>query len=359
MLRAATVLSLLLALSPRAALAAGTPTGKVSLELVRGSGTEQCIAETALVEGVEARLARPVFSRDARAPLRIQLVFSRPSARSWVAEIALESATGAPLGKRRLVTAAAHCSSLDDSLELVIALLVDAPLSEAEAHGPPADLPPPSSPSPAAASSSPPASSPPSVASAASRPPPSLVHVPTTTYAPREPWRFESSLGGTLALGLLPAALFGVELGLAGKAPHGPELRLFGGAYEEREVHAGPDSGARLTFMHLGLEACPLEGWLGGLRWSACGGQSVGRLRVAAFGYDQSESASQLTFALLARGVVLVPIVGRFSARFAGRAELPLARSSFYYGARDGAEPEVFRLRPLAGVFEAGLVVTL
>jgi hypothetical protein len=127
-----------------------------------------------------------------------------------------------------------------------------------------------------------------------------------------------------------------------------------------RDAHAGPgEAGARFGLLVVGLDVCPLEGSAGGVRWSGCAGQALGRLRAAAFGYDQNSSESRLTFAVLVRGALSAPLTRRLSVRLSARAELPLSRPVFYYGSRENSERNVFEMSAVVAVFDAGLSIVL
>ncbi|HKO48659.1 MAG TPA: hypothetical protein VJV79_13100 [Polyangiaceae bacterium] len=287
---------------------------------------------------------------DSSAQLVIVLKLALHNRKRWSAELRLEDDTGINLGERTLTTSAQHCSALDDSLALIVALLVDAPLSDRERAR--------SLPLPAPKSE---AKTHGSANVAPERVQATRVDLPESTLAPRQPWRWETSVGATLAMGLLPGAAFGFELGVSGKPPRAPELRLFGGAYAPREAHAGPgDAGGRFAALFLGLELCPLEGQVRSLRWSTCAGQSVAWLRATAFGYDQNSSTDRLVYSLLARGALLLHLAGPVSARLTARAELPLARPVFVYGSGgENAESTVFEVNPLIAALEAGLSIAL
>jgi hypothetical protein len=344
-------LSACIALCTRVAFASDVPSQRavgVRLDVSRQPGTEQCLTTHALEQAVEARLQRPIFVSDSSAQLVIRLRLALRDKRQWNADLRLEDGAGVNLGERTLAARAEHCSALDDSLALIVALLVDAPLSAREQKLL--------------------AATPPGLESGAetatpvlpSSTKPTLIELPTSTLAPRQPWRWEASVGVSLGLGLLPGTALGFELGVSGKAPRAPELRLFGGAYAPREAHAGPDdAGARFAALFVGLEVCPLDGQLSNLRWSACAGQSVAWLHAAAFGYDQNSSTDRLIYSLLARAALGLPLSGPVSARLSARAELPLARPVFVYGTGRNDEGSVFEMNPLLVVFEAGLSVAL
>lgn len=344
-----------MALCARPALAAEPPTQPrvgVRLDVKREPGTEQCVSTSALEQAVEARLRRAVFVDEASAPLLIRLRLAQRAKRVWAAELQLENDAGQNLGERTLTTTAQHCSSLDDSLALVVALLVDAPLSEREQASQRQRVSAPEHKAQAETNSG--------ALGSPATPKATLIELPPSTLGPRQPWRWEASLGASLALGLLPGVALGLELGVSGKPAGAPELRLFAGGYAPREAYAGPnDAGARFAALFVGLELCPLEGQLHTVRWSACAGQNVTWFHAAAFGYDQNSTADRLIYAFLARGALLVPVAGPVSARLSAGAELPLSRPVFVYGTGANAEQSVFEVNPLIGAIEAGLSIAL
>jgi hypothetical protein len=86
-----------------------------------------------------------------------------------------------------------------------------------------------------------------------------------------------------------------------------------------------------------------------------CLGETVGRFRATAFGFDQNSSATLVRFALHARLGLSLPIAGALSARLDGRAELPVTRASFVYGARDGHDAGIYQASLFSGSLELGL----
>jgi hypothetical protein len=150
----------------------------VVLSVQQGEGTEACMSSSQLQHGVEKRLKRQVFVDAAHASLRLAVIFSKTGA-DTEARIELGSIDGTPRGTRSLVTAN-HCSALDDSLALSVALLVDQPPDpEPDAAPPPA--------APVAtevAPSAPPA--PPAAPLRATRPP-TPITIPAEVAAAREP----------------------------------------------------------------------------------------------------------------------------------------------------------------------------
>lgn len=346
-------------LAPRAAAARDNHTS-ARLELSKGPGTEQCLDRQSLVRAVETRLQRRAFRADIPATLYVTIALAREGT-GWFASLTMHDGGGAFLGRRSLVTEAAHCSALDESLALVVALLVDSPpaaATEGDGASPvqagAADAP---RASPQSAPASPRANTAPQAAqSSASLP----IRLPRDTPATREPWRLRLAAEGSVAFGLLPGVAPGIELGFGAKAPRLPEIRLFAGLYAQREQQsAGLDSGARFDFAFVGLELCPLERQLGALQWFICAGQSLGRLQVAAFGFDENLTSTHLTYALLARSGIQVDLSARWAARLGIRAEVPLSRGVFSYGSSEGGQLGLFETKPVTAVLDLGLVVNL
>jgi len=136
---------------------------------------------------------------------------------------------------------------------------------------------------------------------------------------------------------------------------HLPELRLFGGEYLNRETRTSTTRGARFALAYLGLELCPLRRARGWLRPIACIGQSLGRLRAQAFGFDQNSGATLVAFAIHARAGLAFGVSGPLSVRLTGRGELPVSRNAFVYGSRDGQDRGIYRTSPVSGALELGL----
>lgn len=343
-------------MAPHWAQAKSKGSAAARLQVTKGPGTEQCLDEQRLTRAVEARLRRLVFRTDVPATLDVQIAFTRDSG-GWSALLKMRDGNGAFLGRRSLTTEAADCSALDDSLALVVALLVDSPpppsAEEDEVPAAPAPTP----------SAAPAVAAPPTANSETKTPrseKPSPIVLPPDTPAPREPWRFQLAAEGVGALGVLPGFALGAELGLGAKAPRLPELRLFGGWYAPREQRrASGDAGARFNAFYVGLEVCPFEQLLGITEWTLCAGQAIGRVRMTAFGFDENSTNDHLTYALLARGAVHLALGSHWAVRLGARAELPLSRGVYEYGTPDGAQESLFQPSPVAAVLDLGLIVRL
>jgi hypothetical protein len=327
------------------------------LELVKAPGTEPCLDRQSLSRAVEARLQRRAFRADLPATLYVNISITR-SGDAWSALLRMHDGSGAFLGRRSIVTRAADCSALDDSLALVVALLVDSPPAPvphsdegSAVRAEPEKAPPKTAPLPAS-----------TAAKAPQNQETSTIHLPPDTPAPRAPWSFSLAAEGSGAFGMLPGFAPGVELGFGAKAPTLPEIRLFGGVYAQREQQSnrpGPESGARFDFAYVGLELCPVSRQFGAFEWFVCAGQSLGRLKVASFGFDENLTSGHLSYALLVRSGVQLALASRLAARLGIRAEVPFSRGVFSYGAVDGSQQELFETKPVTAVLDLGLVVRL
>ena len=335
----------------RAALAENSPP-RVALEVTRGAGTESCIDGATLERSVELRLKRSVFDSSGAAGLRIALRVDRARGGAWTAKLALRDRRGNELGARELVTRAAHCSALDDSVALVVALLVDSPEAQASANAEP----------PAPTIAEPPAKNAGPSGSAPSAPPlrTAPLELPASTYAPREPYRVEVGAGALVAFGVLPGAALGAALSLGLRAPQFMELRLRPAVFPSSRVE-GPtsDRGGRFSLFLLGVDLCPLEHGTGRLRVSACVGQSVGGVRAAGFGFRRSESTLDLYYALGASLVGAWWLLPPLGLTLELAAVAPLARPTYLSLGPAGERREMFRAGPVAGSAGVGVLLSL
>src|SRR3954468_14405669 len=189
------------------------------LSVERGPGAEACVGDAQLRRSVERRLKRRVFVKDAAASLRVRISFVAHEP-EIEARIELSSIDGTPRGTRSLVTTG-HCSALDDSLALSVALLVDQP------PDPIAPKPVEMAAEPTASDTTRPKSGPTPPASS----PKGVITIPPEVAAPREPWHFRVGAAAKGAWGLLPgvrpAAVVALTLVPRGFTP----IRLQGEAF--------------------------------------------------------------------------------------------------------------------------------
>lgn len=310
----------------------------VALEVERGPGASGCIDAQRLRASVERRLKRRVF--DAARPPELWVHVRFEGGERYTTRVVLSDREG-PLGHRELTTEARHCSALDDSLALVVALLVDTP---------------PARPSPAP--TQPPAETAPPRAEPRAEPTP--IELPPETAAPRAPLRFEAHAAALLGVGLLPGVALGGELGLGLKLANGPWLRAVGELYAEREAHlSGGASGVRLRAVRWGLELCPFSIPLGPLEAQPCLGQRVGWLRASGFGFDQNAETTRLFYSLTLGAQGVLPLGGPCGLVLGAHGEFPFARDEFTARADGVRSQALFQVAPVTAVAKLGLRVEL
>jgi hypothetical protein len=310
----------------------------VRLELVRGPGAEACVDAGRLERMVERRLGRRVFDTSPSAELELRVRLSAGS--GWKAVMNL-SDSGGLLGIRELSTAAPHCSSLDDSVALVVALLVDTPPERPERTQVPAQ--------PAFESK------PGAEVRRTTTARPTRIVLPEDTFAGREPMRWDVRAGGIAVVGILPgiAPGFGLSAGL--RWSRGPWIRLLGELFPARDegLVAGT-SGASFSLVRAGAEVCAVSWKSSAVALEACMGQRVGRLRAAGFGFDANRETARFHYSLAAGGNAAIPLSPAFGIEVGLRAELPLLRDRFTARADEATEVKVFQGFPVGGIAAVG-----
>jgi hypothetical protein len=328
---------------------------RVALELKRGEGTDKCIQSAAVEHAVERRLRRPVFASKDAADLGIEVALAREPDGAWSAKLVLRGRDGSEIGSRELDTHASHCSSLDDALVLVVALLVDSPEARAQTSKAAAVPPTSATPSPAEAPKPPPNPSPPNAPQVGSR-----IELPPDTYAPREPYRVEVAASVVGSMGAVPDIALGGELLLGVRPPHFIELRVRPtGLLPKTEAAPTSDRGGRFSLLTVALDACPLEHEVQKLRFVGCVAQRVGRMHAEGFGFHQSASSSELYYALgISAGAAFwfAPPVG---VRVGLDVEAPLTRDAYFSVGAAGERREIFRPSPVVGAATVGLALSL
>jgi hypothetical protein len=245
---------------------------RVYLEYERDLAASTCVSPEQLRADVEARLGRRVFAPAAEAELQARVRARRASGR-FVIEIALSDREGHGLGTRELSTRAPHCSSLDDSMSLVLSLAADMPLAVANG-GTPERAPRPGE-----------------VVSVAPASLETPLVIPAMTHAPRLGLRLEPTLGIGGVSGLMPALAPGVELGLTLRANAFWPISFRGTAWaEQRRTLATGARGATFSAQTLEVGVHPWSGRFGGLDASVCVLQMLGRVRARGFGFDETWS---------------------------------------------------------------------
>lgn len=219
-----------------------------ALRWTRGPGAESCIDATVLRVAVESRLHRRVFVASDVAPVVIDAHIA-PATGGWHVAIAVRDETGAPIGARELDDPSPDCRSVDETLALIIALIVDPEAATREVPPPPA---------------------------------------PT---AVRSRWRTGVSAHGTAAAGMLPGAAFGGALVVTIDSPWMPPAVIRASIWREDEARDA-QAGARFRLATAGVTICPRVFGRGAIVVAACGGAEIGRVSARGFGFDRSQSTT-------------------------------------------------------------------
>jgi hypothetical protein len=310
----------------------------VALTVEHGSGTSACLEAAKLERAVERRLKRRVFVAAPQAQLTLRVVFTR-RVDDIAARIELSSADGTPRGTRTLVTAG-HCSALDDSLALSVALLVDEP----------PDPEPLASPEPAAAPA-------PTAAAPSAKKPDRVISIPDDVVAPREPWHARFGVSAAAAWGQLPGIRPVLALHLT-LAPRGfwPVV-LTGDGFWPKNAERDDSSGARFQLFRAGLSVCPALLDQPAQSVAVCVGQRISWLSVEGYGFDHDERERRLGYALSLGGEGRQRLLGPVSVRGYAGAEVPLVRDRFTSGGRNAVE--LFQPSPVGVIGEIGLEAAL
>ena len=97
-----------------------------SLSWVRLAGAESCVSTQRLAERVEKRLGRRAFVSASQADLSFEGRIQHDTRHdAWVATIVVSDRAGRIVGRRELHAIGSECSSIEDSLVLVLAIAID------------------------------------------------------------------------------------------------------------------------------------------------------------------------------------------------------------------------------------------
>lgn len=317
----------------------------VALSVQHGSGAEACLDAARLKRGVEKRLKRRVFVEPARADLRFVVTFEKRGA-ELAARIELSSIDGTPRGTRTLVTGG-HCSTLDDSLALSVALLVDQP-PEPE---PPAPAPPTESPASGALVAPVPAPV------TKPKPAPTPITLPPDVAAPREPLHVRVGVAGAAGWGMLPGIRPALTLLVKLLPTQFYPVTLQGEAFWPADGERDAASGARFHLYRAALALCPPLSGRPEQGLSACVGQKLGFVEANGYGFDHDRRERRLTYALTLGGEARLQLLAPVSLRGYLGGEVPVVRDRFTSGGRNASN--LFQPSPVAVTAEIGLEAQL
>ncbi|HEY6556850.1 MAG TPA: hypothetical protein VI072_06240 [Polyangiaceae bacterium] len=328
-------LAALVGLRPATARAQAEP-ASVALEY---AAERDCTPRAELARQVEARLGRPVFvEQDADVLVEVKTK-RREDAAGWVANLTLRARHGNWLGARELQSESARCSGLDQPLSLVLALMVDIPKDELP---PPAEIP---------------VQAPP--------PAPRVVRVPAPPIVPRAkaasarterkpPFRVVLGVSGVLSAGLLPDLALGLRASILLRPPEFWPVELGGVVYRDARAQVSR-GGSDFEAAGADIAVCPLGGERGRVTVLACAAQSLGRMHVSGYGFDQNQEHSRFYSSFGLRARLSLALTTWLAGRLAASAEVPVTRDEFYFVNERGERERVFRSAPVVGTAELGM----
>lgn len=339
-----------LALLGRARIAHADEGRTSSLSWVRLEGTEDCIGTRDLASRVEARLRRDVFVSPARADVSVEGTIERTAdPPGYRAHFRMRDAQGGELGVRTIERGGEDCRALDESLTLVVSVMIDPDAAtRPETEDPKKDP----GAKPARARErvitkekvvyvdNPPATG------AQPKPPPFLAEASASGLVALGPLP-NPAIGGGIETMIEPSGFIGLEGGLRFFPPRGVDL---------------PD-GASADFAMLAARGglCPHLVNDGVLWLGVCARSEVGVIsaRPEAFAAGEGDSAYRVYVAGGVGGLASVRLVGPFVLRGSVTGMLPVMQSSYVATGRDGSEVEIFSPWPVALTASLGLGIRL
>ncbi|WP_394825426.1 hypothetical protein [Pendulispora albinea] len=331
----------------RPASAQGTHGRTSSLSWVRLQGAEGCIATNALAQAVESRLRRKVFVSPSQADVSVEghvLQSKSGNPPEWRAVLTVRDNRGNLIGTREIEAAGSSCSALDDSLVLVVSILID-PEAQLRPGTPPPEPapPPPSSPPP-----------PPQVIVRQER---VLVPIP-----PPNPWRFGANVGGAFSVGLLPSVGVGVTGAVLIEPPGFWGIQISGTSWRSASVDIANGARAQVQLAYGGVALCPLRLEVGRFAYRACVGAQFGSLQSR----GQSSDANKFQQFSDEKLAVHAFLPSRFDFRLAGPMVaslglsliVPIVRTRLSYEDSRGMDQTIFQPAPVAGATDLSIALT-
>lgn len=292
-----------------------------SLEWRRSATAAECLDGATLVTGVEAALGRKVFVEPSRADIIINVSLDHPAPERWSAAIDLEDPGGKKLGHRELSIRASQCSAIDESLALVVSLMVD--VSRESIHS---------------------ATLVDAVEAKGTRDE-SLPPNPREAV-PRAHWHQMLYLLGSARIGQLPGFGRGLTLGGELGAPHGWSVSVSATVWAPAQTSI-QDVGAKYRLATTDMNLCAVTRTESQVVWFGCFGQQIGWLDSRAFGFDVNRKQSALQYDLTLRIRMVWWATSAVGLHLGLGAAFPLAQDEFYGARADGSTIRLLS-RPIA-----------
>jgi len=271
----------------------------------------ECLDRDRFAMVIETALQRKVFVEVTRADLVISVSLEHLAPERWSAAIDLEDPGGKRLGHRELSMRAAQCSAIDQSLALVVSLMVD--VSRESLHSlAPVDA----------------------VAPKGEKD--DSLQVNPREQVPRTHWLPMLYLLGSARVGQLSGLGRGITMGGELGSPHGWSAAMSATAWAPAQTSI-EDAGAiyRLVTADTNLCAVTRTAWRVDL--SGCVGQQIGWLDSRAFGFDVNRKQSALLYDLTLRIRMTWWATSVIGLHWGLGAAFPFVQDGFYGTRADGS----------------------
>jgi len=299
------------------------------LEWNRSAEAAECLDAAALSATVEAGLNRTVFVPEAKADLRIKVYLDRPDQDQWTAAIDLEDPNGKKLGHRELRTHAPQCSAIEESLALVVSLMVDVTRESVK-------------PKPA-----------------------TIQHVTRvenegiaqqTAKNPANSVHESLFILGSIRVGQLPGLGRGISVAGELGPPRGWFVLVSATGWAPAQTSEN-NSGAKFTLASADLSLCGAAESSGHLEHSLCVGQQIGWLDSHAFGFDVNQRNSAILYDLTFRLRTTWWASAAFGLHLGVGLGLPLVQNEFFGTLANGTSVTLLSRPLLVPMVEFGFGV--
>ncbi len=308
-----------------------------SLNWNRTAIAAECLDASALVAGVEARLQRKVFVLESQADIKIRVVLDASRPGNWTASIDLTDRSGSSLGHRELTMQSDNCSALDDSLALMVSLMVDVTRESVQPKpelASPAQVSPPPSPLPAA----------------------TPLHLDAPSPVVSSPWRYGLYVLGNLRDGQLPGLGRGVTLQGELSSKHGFAALLSAAVWAPSQ-RSEDGLGAKFSLATVEANACGTLSSKPNSDLFLCLGYQSGLVRSSAFGFDVNQNKTLFIQDLTLRLRATFWVTASFGLHGALGVALPLIQDEFFGTRADGSRVRLLSRPGMVPLAELGLAI--
>jgi hypothetical protein len=305
-------MALAIGLTSRAAAADPPPPVTSALNWTRLPGAESCIGVRELQAAVEKRIGRALFVSATEADVLVEgNIEPISNARGWRAQIRLSDADGVDLGTREIQNKEPSCRSLDPSLALAIALMVDP--ESVRAGRPPVVIP--KEKPPAAGTGAPPPPAP-----------------PVQDHRPQR-LRVKVAAGASLGWGFLPGFGAGAAGRVALERNGSPGLEIDARLWPSQTTNLLAPSELFASFWSAqgGFSVCPLQGGKASTRFTGCLGTTIAIVHATFPDEPRPQESTGFRVDLTTQGRLSRRILGPLLVDLGFTLGIPISQPSFFY----------------------------